>query len=125
LELWEFAAQYGFTELEQYCLTDPLIYAQIRSIIRDPSRGIKVLLEAGVPVGVVSGLVCDIMVNQIHALLRHTTVDCDNCKRKPIYGLRFKCMNCVNFDLCEDCYPLRGQFHSFHSTYHEYKQIPG
>ncbi len=29
---------------------------------------------------------------------------CDCCKQSPIYGIRWKCAECVNFDLCSLCY---------------------
>ena len=33
------------------------------------------------------------------------SVACDACNMDPIYGLRFKCVECFpDFDLCEECY---------------------
>ena len=29
---------------------------------------------------------------------------CDGCQMNPIKGLRFKCLDCPDFDLCEECY---------------------
>jgi hypothetical protein len=37
------------------------------------------------------------------ALVVHTGVTCDGCRVSPIVGTRFKCTECVNFDLCETC----------------------
>ena len=34
----------------------------------------------------------------------HYNVECDGCKMKPIIGNRYKCINCKNFDFCENCY---------------------
>lgn len=31
---------------------------------------------------------------------------CDSCKQQPIYGIRWKCAECSNFDLCSICYHL-------------------
>merc|ERR1719192_2559788 len=33
----------------------------------------------------------------------HERVRCDICKTVPIIGTRYKCMTCLNFDLCESC----------------------
>jgi hypothetical protein len=34
---------------------------------------------------------------------KHEGVWCDNCKTTPLIGARYKCMNCVDYDLCENC----------------------
>ncbi|KAI9139844.1 hypothetical protein BKA69DRAFT_1083762 [Paraphysoderma sedebokerense] len=33
----------------------------------------------------------------------HRGITCNNCGMSPVRGLRFKCSNCVDFDLCENC----------------------
>lgn len=33
----------------------------------------------------------------------HCRVQCDGCGACPIRGMRFKCHNCPNYDLCQDC----------------------
>ena len=33
----------------------------------------------------------------------HVGVQCDECQAAPIRGIRFKCTQCFNFDLCEVC----------------------
>jgi hypothetical protein len=35
--------------------------------------------------------------------LVHAGVSCDGCKKSPIVGVRFKCIECFNFDLCAAC----------------------
>jgi hypothetical protein len=30
-------------------------------------------------------------------------VQCDGCGQKPIFGVRYKCLSCENYDLCEEC----------------------
>ena len=35
---------------------------------------------------------------------RHENANCDSCRRMPIYGFRWSCAECVNFDLCSNCY---------------------
>lgn len=33
----------------------------------------------------------------------HRSITCNHCGSSPIRGFRFKCANCVDFDLCETC----------------------
>lgn len=33
----------------------------------------------------------------------HRGVTCDKCGRSPIVGVRYRCSNCQDYDLCEDC----------------------
>jgi hypothetical protein len=33
----------------------------------------------------------------------HVNVGCDMCGASPIMGIRYKCVNCPDFDLCETC----------------------
>jgi hypothetical protein len=39
----------------------------------------------------------------VSVLTTHIGVTCDNCKVYPIVGKRYKCMECFDFDLCENC----------------------
>ncbi|KAJ3225135.1 hypothetical protein HK099_007340 [Clydaea vesicula] len=36
----------------------------------------------------------------------HRSITCNNCNASPIRGYRYKCANCVDFDLCESCEAL-------------------
>ncbi len=36
----------------------------------------------------------------------HRGISCDRCGRTPILGNRYKCTNCFDYDLCEDCEAL-------------------
>lgn len=29
---------------------------------------------------------------------------CDTCRQQPIIGIRWKCAECTNYDLCTTCY---------------------
>ncbi|KAI9355913.1 hypothetical protein DFJ73DRAFT_623256 [Zopfochytrium polystomum] len=33
----------------------------------------------------------------------HRSITCNHCNLSPVRGFRFKCVNCVDFDLCETC----------------------
>jgi len=60
----------------------------------------------------------------------HTGVTCDGCSKSPIVGVRYKCANCGNFDLCGDC-EAKGVHTSGHvfiklskpTTHHWYRPI--
>jgi len=34
----------------------------------------------------------------------HNMIICDGCQMSPLTGIRFKCFECVDFDLCNDCH---------------------
>ncbi|KAJ3128330.1 hypothetical protein HK098_004739 [Nowakowskiella sp. JEL0407] len=36
----------------------------------------------------------------------HRSITCNHCTTSPIRGFRYKCLNCVDFDLCESCEAL-------------------
>lgn len=43
---------------------------------------------------------------------------CDTCKQSPIFGIRWKCLECSNYDLCSICY--HGEKHN---TRHHFYRI--
>ena len=45
----------------------------------------------------------------------HKNIRCDNCSECPIVGVRYKCLECVNYDLCEKCID-----HSDHGDFKNY-----
>lgn len=36
--------------------------------------------------------------------MKHEGTMCDTCRQQPIYGVRWKCAECTNYDLCSVCY---------------------
>lgn len=36
--------------------------------------------------------------------VKHSNIVCDGCKRYGIAGIRWKCAQCFDFDLCTQCY---------------------
>lgn len=45
-----------------------------------------------------------------HARVLHPNVICDSCD-KSIFGYRYKCLECADFDLCMDCEPKSHNHH--------------
>nr|CAG8461547.1 4286_t:CDS:10 [Entrophospora candida] len=52
----------------------------------------------------------------------HNGVICDCCE-KIIRGMRWKCLTCSNYDLCQDCKSKQPTIHN-HANSHEFKPIP-
>ena len=43
--------------------------------------------------------------------LIHNGIKCSLCQRFPIIGIRYKCLQCKSFNLCEECEKSRGMKH--------------
>lgn len=54
----------------------------------------------------------------IHAGVKHPSILCDACRENGINGIRWKCVRCYNFDLCNICYSS-----GKHSLEHEFSRI--
>ncbi|KAL4246320.1 hypothetical protein ABKN59_008948 [Abortiporus biennis] len=50
----------------------------------------------------------------------HENVACDQCRRN-VEGIRFKCLDCPDFDLCQDCAEMGGK--SAHNPFHAFFEI--
>lgn len=53
----------------------------------------------------------------------HRNICCDGCQRLEFRGRRFRCMRCMNYDLCGDCYDQRIETQA-HSVDHPMQLIP-
>ena len=56
--------------------------------------------------------------------VKHEGALCDSCRQQPIFGIRWKCAECPNFDLCSLCYHgerhnLRHRFYRILAPGHE------
>jgi len=47
----------------------------------------------------------------------HNNVCCDVCNKAPIEGIRYKCNNCPDFDLCEECMKTKKDLHEKSHTF--------
>ena len=45
-----------------------------------------------------------IAVNSALQGVKHDGTMCDTCRQQPIFGIRWKCAECTNYDLCSVCY---------------------
>ncbi|XP_071952953.1 E3 ubiquitin-protein ligase MIB1-like isoform X2 [Antedon mediterranea] len=48
--------------------------------------------------------------------IKHEGSMCDTCRMQPIYGIRWKCAECPNYDLCSACY--HGDKHSLRHRFY-------
>lgn len=51
----------------------------------------------------------------------HANITCDVCRTKPVVGVRFKCYECDDFDMCEQCMAQR---RSAHDADHHFVYLP-
>jgi len=42
---------------------------------------------------------------------RHVGTTCDGCQERDFMGVKYRCLNCKDYDLCEKCYTRRGAIH--------------
>ena len=54
----------------------------------------------------------------------HQNIKCDICGKCPIEGIRYKCLECNDFDLCENCESVHGHQHplfKFKKAFEQFK----
>jgi hypothetical protein len=52
----------------------------------------------------------------------HKGIKCEKCEMNPIKGIRFKCFDCDNYNLCEKCEDYN-QIEQFHNLNHNFIRI--
>jgi len=50
--------------------------------------------------------------------VKHLGVTCDECKQRNVLGIRWKCNDCYDYDLCTICY-----FADKHSLTHQFQRF--
>lgn len=50
----------------------------------------------------------------------HDNVVCDRCDQGPIKGIRYSCLDCQDYDLCEKCFKSNNKL-EFHQ--HDFRTI--
>ena len=72
---------------------------------------------------------CEKSTSHKHSLLKVTEskekkvkhdVKCSGCQKGPIFGARFQCLDCPNFNLCEDCEKSTSHNHSLLVSKHPF-----
>lgn len=65
-----------------------------------------------------------IMNNHVDEDVLHLYHSCNHCETEPIWGTRFTCNDCENFDLCEACFDLNlDPEKAFHEIRHNFSAI--
>jgi len=66
-----------------------------------------------------------ILENQAEENVLHEYHRCNDCKMEPIWGSRFKCLLCEDFDLCETCFDkdLQAEDKESHCKIHDFEVI--
>eukprot|EP00163_Fabomonas_tropica_P003354 TRINITY_DN12848_c0_g2_i1.p1 TRINITY_DN12848_c0_g2~~TRINITY_DN12848_c0_g2_i1.p1 ORF type:complete len:3091 (+),score=552.10 TRINITY_DN12848_c0_g2_i1:91-9273(+) len=76
---------------------------------------------------VVSGDTLRWKFSQAGDKVRHDRVRCDDCGELPVYGTRYKCLNCENFDYCSKCFTNavleRGHYGESHPANHAFIEL--
>ncbi len=52
----------------------------------------------------------------------HSNIECDGCEMYPLIGVRYKCNECVDFDLCSACHQQKKEIGS-HIKSHKMETI--
>jgi len=55
--------------------------------------------------------------------LDHPNITCDGCNLHPVQGLRFKCKQRPDYDLCAECFTKRSAIHDGDCSAHEFEIV--
>ncbi|EGR29984.1 methyltransferase like 3, putative [Ichthyophthirius multifiliis] len=62
--------------------------------------------------------------NKVYEDVLHQYQQCNHCRTEPIWGIRFHCLDCQDFDLCEACVDLNiKENDKFHDQKHQMQVI--
>jgi Zinc finger, ZZ type len=82
--------------------------AQMRWLIRSSVSGVTKRLQVEKSENLIALSLSLSLVNSIldsaPTGIKHDGTMCDTCRQQPIYGIRWKCAECNNYDLCSICY---------------------
>ena len=52
-------------------------------------------------------------VNKSQIKTVHKNISCNECKKNPIVGVRYKCLECFDYNLCDECEKIINHEHNF------------
>ena len=61
--------------------------------------------------------------NNVSDEIHHDFYSCNICNKEPIYGIRFSCLNCDGFDLCQNCFDTIIDEKSHFNNEHKFEAI--
>jgi hypothetical protein len=61
--------------------------------------------------------------NIIEEQVYHNWTTCDNCQDYPLYGVKFSCKECDDFDLCEACFDIKILKEKSHNKNHSFESM--
>ena len=61
--------------------------------------------------------------NNVYDEIHHDFYSCNNCNKEPIYGIRFSCIECDNYDLCQNCFDKIIDNNSHYNNKHKFEAI--
>ena len=70
------------------------------------------------------GTVTDATVEE-QSVFSHHGVICDGCSMDPLIGLRWKCKQCADYDLCNTCYTSFCGNGDIHDSSHTFENVEG